>query len=734
MSKQTSIGTGYAWPKLEPKVDNLVENLMKNEKLPGMTVAVTKNGRLILTKGYGLANTSTNKAMEPFMRIKIGSVTKAVITGPSGFQLMKSKNIDPTSTKLYGPKGLFGGVFDADIDIGVKLGIKENKPNAAKWKGWYEKITLQNLLDHRAGFIGSGDEPGAAKMFGVSGDELTYEQVHRHFLRTKSIYEPGTTPSAELLKELGKDDGDPYSNHGFGLWTLLIQKMSGESYRSYVMNKYLRPLGLHMYVLPERANPDSSDAWNHRLNSKDEAVPFAFEESGLGLAAGGFRASAQDLARLMVHLESKYTQSELDSMGWAKEERGKLHHNGLIGGGTAYVVMFPNGYKSKNNLDLSRVHVALVTNIRNKPNLLEDLSSKIALEVPVANVPEDFSILRFLRHDTDTGGEFSEVSIDGSVAAFSNSKGNLQIIPYLVNDRGSLTRGEVLETGTASEVNFVHPHPASANAVTALRDLNANLKVIAWEIAGGGQVTRKGDAVAGPVKSVAVTSFPDGKGVITATRGNQDDFKLVAWELTPSLELVRRGDIAAGAVKHIAVTVTHADFSGVVSATTGNDTSLKLIAWKFDSKSKTFSRKGDASAGAINGELNVVRAPLSGKDIVVTALKDGGGDLRLIGWEIDSNGQIARKGSATAGPVSLVDLTAGRDGQVFTSVKDGDGNLRMIAYKVQDNGQIERIGTGVAGEIRRIASSYIRRNGREFLLTAVQDSEKKLRVISWELD
>jgi CubicO group peptidase (beta-lactamase class C family) len=77
---------------------------------------------------------------------------------------------------------------------------------------------------------------------------------------------------------------------------------------------------------------------------------------------------------------------------------------------------------------------------------------------------------------------------------------------------------------------------------------------------------------------------------------------------------------------------------------------------------------------------------------------------------------------------------AGRDGRVFTSVKDGDGNLRLIAYKVQADGQIERIGTGVAGEISRIASSCIRRNGREFRLTAVRDSESKLRMISWELD
>ena len=218
----TPKSTGEAWDQLEEKVDSLVEALIEEKSLPGMTVAVTKEGRLLLSKGYGsaLVDGTRKLPMKPCSRSETGSVAKVVVTASSGFQLMKSKNIDPKSTKLYGPKGLFGGMFDADIDIGIKNGIEQNKPNAAKWKGWYEKITIQNLLDHKAGFIGSGDEKGAATMFRVSEDELTYEQVHRHFLRTRPIYEPGTTPSPELLKGLGTDR--TYSNHGFGLWTLLI--------------------------------------------------------------------------------------------------------------------------------------------------------------------------------------------------------------------------------------------------------------------------------------------------------------------------------------------------------------------------------------------------------------------------------------------------------------------------------------------------------------------------------
>lgn len=383
--------TGKAWDQLEEKVDSFVAALFEEKSLPGITVALTKEGRLLLSKGYGyaLVDGTRKLPMKPCSRSEIGSVTKAVVTGPAGFQLMKSKNIDPKSTKLYGPKGLFGGIFDADIDEGIKEGIKKNMPDTAKWKGWYQKITIQNLLDHKAGFIGSGDVSGAAVMFNVSNvDELTYEQVHRHFLRKRPIYEPGTTPSPELLIELGKADGNSYSNHGFGLWTLLIEKMSGKSYPDYVRENYLRPLKLHHAVRPRRANPDSCDAHNHKFDKDGKPERADFRGSDLGLAAGGFTCSAQNLLSLTASLAKEHTTAELDSMGWSGSS-GKLGHSGGAGNGAAYVAMFT---EDATNVDLREVHVAVATNIGFPTSDLRSLANDIAGAVPASNVPATFDL------------------------------------------------------------------------------------------------------------------------------------------------------------------------------------------------------------------------------------------------------------------------------------------------------------------------------------------------------
>lgn len=373
--------SGAGWSGLVEAVDQSVGELIRTENLPGVSIAATQQGRLVLAKGYGYAveGPKASIPMRPSTRLKIGSVTKAVITGPVTWKLAHSKGIDPETTRLYGSSGLFGGRFDRDIDIGVERGIDAGESGAGQWKEWYEKITLQHLFDHRAGFTGSGDEEGAAAMFGVPVGEHTYDHVHRHFLRTRPLlYEPGT------------DSG--YSNHGIGMLTLVVEQLAGEPFPEYVRREYLKPLNLHHAVRPERANPDSCDAYRYRSNEPGEPEYYDFADSGPGLAAGGFMASMPGLARLMVHLAGTYPASELDRMGWGRESKGKLEHNGRLGGGTAYAAMFPDGYTSNSGADLSRVHVAVATNIWTSTGKLEQLANDVALAVAAVSVPDSYDL------------------------------------------------------------------------------------------------------------------------------------------------------------------------------------------------------------------------------------------------------------------------------------------------------------------------------------------------------
>lgn len=573
-----SHGGGYK--KLEDKADKYVKDLIRLKNLPGMSIAVSKNGRLLVSKGYGWARKDRKATlMREYSALRIGSVTKATITGPAGFQLMRKKGIDPKKKRLYGRNGIFGNRYQKEIEIALRryhpiaamaisandkvytwysngwvsmgsstdlkkftipiryslpsgtkpsdirgaaisrkgriylwiehtykvgdktrsgLGLVEGnwtnlrhiKVNNVKmpsgksyrhivaiaiaksddkvyvwyedntvscgnstdfgahygprkmqvikagtgydgnaklrgvginkddqvyywysngntsagsstergkhvrprkyhiptglkphedWAKWYRSITIEHLLKHRSGFTRSGDVPGGAMMFGVSEDRLTYDQLHRHFLRTR-----------KLLDEPGKSYS--YSNHGFGLWTLLIERLSGRSYRDYVINHYLKSMGLHRVITPSSANPPSHYAWRH-VYENGKPVPVPFKDSGIGLAAGGFLASSRDLAQLTNQLSKKYSITELTQMGW-KWYRGnggyKLSHSGGVTGGTTYVAMFTKGYKSVSGKNLSNVHVVVNTNTDIDVDYLIALTDKLALAVPETKPPSDY--------------------------------------------------------------------------------------------------------------------------------------------------------------------------------------------------------------------------------------------------------------------------------------------------------------------------------------------------------
>jgi CubicO group peptidase (beta-lactamase class C family) len=551
---------------LEMKIDPLVWAQMLEDKLPGVTVAATRNGKLLFNKGYGYANTQTKQLMTASTRARIGSVTKAAITGPAGYQLMAAEGINPQTQTLYGSGGLFGSEFANDIARGVarhtpivEMDIGQNdhtftwyndgtfsegatndldKYNAPQpytlppsrqivditgiaiagngmvytwyndartvstdsprltrsigtasdldqysaqtseavdlpagktahdivgiaiaksndhvyvwyqdgtysqgtsmdfdyyhgpkpytwaaqangtshdirgmaiasndhvyawfgngkassgmshnlaqyispylytlpaglagpnWTNLYSSITIQNLLDHRAGFTRSGDTAGTAEMFGVPEASLGYKQIHQHFLRTRPLLRtPGGNPE--------------YSNHGFGLWTLMIEKMSGQSYRDYVYQNYLVPNGVATDIEPQ-STPDSRDSANHILVN-GVPVPGPYEQSTTGLAAGGYRGTARALTVLTAKLDGKYADADMDRMGWALASDGSLEHNGGAEGGMAYVVMFPAGYTTPEGLDLGNVHIAVVANRWGSLGSFENMAREIAKQLP----------------------------------------------------------------------------------------------------------------------------------------------------------------------------------------------------------------------------------------------------------------------------------------------------------------------------------------------------------------
>jgi CubicO group peptidase (beta-lactamase class C family) len=268
------------------------------------------------------------------------------------------------------------------VDLDKKIKLRSYSPLLSEFRDGnaYTKITIQHLLDHKSGFRGSGDVSGAAAMYGVQAKNLDYEDVHAHFLRRGPLQSPpGATYS--------------YSNHGFGMTTLLIEAITDRSYTDVAQNSYLKWVGVRGKVVPRSKNQTGldTDLFDVTENGVKKRQP---SNSGLGLAAGGWLSSAENLLRITNKLNKAYSVDEIDKMGWKSSgtSNRKLSHSGATGGGEAYVVMFTQGYTSHAGLDLSNIHVAVATNTGNVSGAaLKKLADQVAKAVPTTGVPVSYT-------------------------------------------------------------------------------------------------------------------------------------------------------------------------------------------------------------------------------------------------------------------------------------------------------------------------------------------------------
>ncbi len=266
------------------------------------------------------------------------------------------------------------------------------------WLAWYAKLELRHLLSHTSGFERSGSIEGAMAMFDMDEDEVTYGDVHRHMLYDGALqFEPGT-----------KYD---YSNHDLGLAGYLLSASSGVPYGSYIQGHILSPLHL-IEIVP--AGFETSDRDSMLYNKDGTPCPDCFGKLGqfpLGLAAGGWSASAHDMVRLMLATDGlpnrpdileAATLAEMEArpfpppvsdyaLGWHRNDKGALSHHGDTGGGQAYIIKFPAGYKANTDEDLSRINVAVVSNM-DGTDLDKNLASDIAKLVSKVNVDTTYDL------------------------------------------------------------------------------------------------------------------------------------------------------------------------------------------------------------------------------------------------------------------------------------------------------------------------------------------------------
>ena len=279
-----------------------VERQVAADQFAG-TVMLTKNGKTLFSGAYGLADREKKIKNELNTQFRIGSMNK-MFTAVAVLQLAQSGKI-----KLTAPLGEY----------------LTDYPNG----NLATKVTIHHLLTHTGG---TGD------FFGPEFD------AHRLELRTLQDY----------VKLYGKRDVEfepgskwKYSNYGFLLLGLVVEKASGQNYYDYLREHVYAPAGMASTdSLPEaQSGPrrsvgytaDGSETWKPNTDT----LPYR------GTSAGGGYSTVEDLQRfaeaLKNHklLDAHYT--ELLTIGKMETGNGDKYAYGFMDRTASGVRSFGHG-------------------------------------------------------------------------------------------------------------------------------------------------------------------------------------------------------------------------------------------------------------------------------------------------------------------------------------------------------------------------------------------------------
>ena len=244
-----------------------IEKRVKEDRFSG-SVLVAKNGKAVFTGAYGLADREKNVPNQLDTRFRIGSMNK-MFTATSIMQLVAAGKI---------------GLNDP---IGKYLTTYPNKDIASK-------VTVHHLLTHTGG---TGD------FFGPLYDE------NRLNLRELKDY-------VALYGQRGPEF-DPglkmeYSNYGFLLLGVIIEKVSGQSYYDYVREHVYKPAGMTRTdsLTEEEVVPGRSIGY---MKSKGEWRPNTDTLPFRGTSAGGGYSTVEDLLRFANALLGHKLLNEKDT-------------------------------------------------------------------------------------------------------------------------------------------------------------------------------------------------------------------------------------------------------------------------------------------------------------------------------------------------------------------------------------------------------------------------------------
>ncbi len=237
-------------------LDSYINKAIKDWQVPGLALAIVKDGKVIVSKGYGVKDMNSQNPVDQNTLFMIASNTKAFV-GTSLAQLDHQNKLNLSDqVSHYLPQ------------------FKMHDPNLTDY------VTLTDLVTHRMGYeTFQGD-------FMYIDSNLSHQDVYEKFALL--------TPKYDFRTKWG------YSNAGYLFAGDVIQKVSGQSWDQYIKTHFLEPLEMHnTYLFGKEIQTAQNKAFPHSIiDNKLQRIPFGHMD--LLAPAGGMVSSVEDMTHWLI--------------------------------------------------------------------------------------------------------------------------------------------------------------------------------------------------------------------------------------------------------------------------------------------------------------------------------------------------------------------------------------------------------------------------------------------------
>ena len=257
-------GIGEAKPRrsIPPDLDAYVARAMKVFEVPGIALAVVKDGRVVLARGFGVKRLGSAEKTDARTLFAIAS-----------------------NTKLFTAVAL--GLLVEEGRLAWDAPVIDYLPGFCMWDPFVTReLTVRDLLVHRSGLgLGAGD------LLWWPPSTYTRKEI---FKRLRFI-KPATSFRSAYA----------YDNVLYLAAGELIEAVSGKTWEEFVAERIVRRLGMSASTVHASATGQGgNEAWPHaRIDGVVRPVaPFASDNTN---PAGGIRSSAEDISKwLLLHLNN----------------------------------------------------------------------------------------------------------------------------------------------------------------------------------------------------------------------------------------------------------------------------------------------------------------------------------------------------------------------------------------------------------------------------------------------